>query len=70
MGFVFRTSGTITGGNCRALGAKAYKNMEAPGLDSLPVPIRLAKSFIVMAHERTQGCHSPPGPAAPEEQAL
>lgn len=59
----------VTGGNCRAPEAKAHKNVKAPGLDS-QCPSRWQKSFTVMARERTQECHSPPGPAAPEEQAL
>lgn len=59
----------IAGGNRSAPGAKARKNVKAPGPDS-QYPSRQQASFIVMGHERTQGCHSPPGPAAPEERAL
>lgn len=55
----------IAGGNCSTPGAKARKNVKAPGLDS-QYPSRWQVSFVMMGHERTQGYHSPPGPAAPK----
>lgn len=66
MGFAFRTSGTHQCWELLSTRRKGSQKYEGIWV-KLPVPITLAKVFHC---ERRQGCHSPPGPAAPEEQAL
>lgn len=66
MGFAFRTSGTHQCWELQSTRRKGSQKCEGIWV-KLPVPITPAKVFH---WERRQRCHSPPEPAAPEEQAL